>query len=294
MTAIKANQIQLEYESFGNPEDTAVLLIIGLGGQLVEWDEWFCEELVKGGFRVIRFDNRDAGLSTQFGAAGTPNLLKIAETLTAGGEPPPPPYTLEDMADDAVGLLDALNIEKAHVCGMSMGGMIAQTLAIRHPERPHSLTSVYSATGNPELPPPQPEALEVLIKPNPIERSANIEHVVNTYRVIAGSGLPFDEAFHRQLAARAYDRSFCPQGTARQLAAVWAQKDRGQALSTTRVPTLVIHGDEDPLVPLEGGKETADAVSGARLVVIAGMGHELPMKNDYWERILEELLRHIN
>jgi pimeloyl-ACP methyl ester carboxylesterase len=292
MTLVAANNIQIEYESFGDPENPAVLLIIGLGGQLVEWETWFCDTIASHGFFVVRFDNRDAGLSTKVDGAGVPNLVKAAQKLFTG-QTLTPPYTLADMADDTVGLLDTLHIKKAHVCGMSMGGMIAQTLAIQHPHRLHSLTSIYSATGDPGLPPPEPKAMEILIKPNPMERSANIEHVINTYRVLAGSGIPFDEAFHRHMAARAYDRAFCPQGTARQLMAVWAQSDRSKALSTVNVPALVIHGDEDPLVHPQGGQNTADALPDARLVIINGMGHELPAQNRYWEKIASEMLAHL-
>jgi pimeloyl-ACP methyl ester carboxylesterase len=267
-------------------------LINGLSGQLVEWEEWFCRSIADRGYFVIRFDNRDAGLSTKFDTAGVPNLVEAAQKRFIG-QPVAPPYTLEEMAEDAAGLLDALGIEKAHVCGMSMGGMIAQTFAIKYTTRLLSLTSIYSATGDPALPPPEPRAMEVLIKPNPTRRDANIEHVINTYRALAGSGLPFDQAFHSKMAARAYDRSFCPQGTARQLMAVWSQKDRTRELAAVDVPTLVIHGDEDPLVPLQGGKDTAAAIPGARLFVIKGMGHELPAPNAHWEEILRAFLRHI-
>ncbi len=292
MARANANGLQIEYETFGAPSNQALLLIIGLGGQLIHWHEEFCTKFAEQGYYVIRFDNRDSGLSTKYNDAGVPDISETFNTLLSGKEVTPP-YTIEDMAGDAVGLLDALGIQKAHICGMSMGGMIAQSIALKYSSRVLSLTSIYSTTGNPELPPPTPEAMETLILPLPKGRDANIEQTVNTFRVIAGSGMPFDEVFHKKLIAESYDRSFCPQGIARQLVAILTQPNRKPKLSSVIVPTLVIHGDEDPLVSLEAGKDTAEAIQGSELLIIEGMGHEIPIMNDYWLRIAEAIINHL-
>ena len=287
MPNVKANGIQIEYETFGDPSARPLLLIIGLGAQLIEWHEDFCEGLAEKGHYVICFDNRDSGLSQKFEELGLANVFQAGEALMRG-ETVTPPYTLEDMADDAAGLLDALDISKAHICGMSMGGMIAQTFAIRHPSRVQSLISIYSSTGNPDLPPPEDQAMEVLLEAPPTERQAYVDFLARTFRVIAGSGFPFDEAYHRRLAEKLYDRSFYPQGTGRQLLAVMTQENRKPALASVTAPTLVIHGSDDPLVPLECGKDTADVIPGAELLIIEGMGHELPPGNG-WPQILDAI-----
>ena len=290
MPRAMANGIQIEYETFGNPSALPLLLVIGLGGQLIEWHEDFCEQLAKSGHYVIRYDNRDVGLSHKFEDAGKPNIMDAVNKLMRG-ETVTPPYTIADMADDAVGLLDALDLRKAHICGMSMGGMIAQAIAIRHPSRVLSLISIYSTTGNPILPQPKPDAMEVLIEVPPIEREAYIEYLVRTFRIIAGSGFSFDEEFHRQLAAKSYDRAFYPEGVARQLMAVLAQDNRKPALASVTAPALVIHGSDDPLVPVECGKDTADAIPGAELLIIEGMGHDLP-PGGAWPQILNAIVAH--
>ena len=286
MPNVKANGIQIEYETFGEPKSPPLLLIIGFGSQLIFWGDELCEQLAQRGHYVIRFDNRDVGLSSKLEEAGVPNIgaLLRGETINI-------PYTIEDMADDAVGLIDALGIEKAHICGMSMGGMIAQTVAINHPRRVLSLISIYSTTGNPELPPPTPEAMEILLTPPPVEREANIEHTIKLFRTIAGPGFPFDEEWHRKLAAQAYDRAFYLQGVARQFVAIWTQKNRKPALASVSVPTLVIHGSDDPLVPVEGGKDTAEAVPEAELIIIEGMGHDLP-HGGAWPQIIDAIVDH--
>ena len=284
MSNVEANGIQIEYETFGEPKLPPMLLIIGFAGQLIVWDDELCEQLAQRGYYVMRFDNRDVGLSSKLEVAGVPDIgaLLRGETIDI-------PYTIEDMADDAVGLLDALGIEKAHICGMSMGGMIAQAVTINHPQRVLSFISIYSTTGNPELPPPTPEAMEVLLTPPPLEREANIEHTLKFFRRITGPGFPFDEEWHRKLAAQAYDRAFYPQGAARQLAAIFTQKNRKPALTSVSVPTLVIHGSDDPLLPVEGGKDTAEAVPGAELKIIAGMGHDLP-HGGAWPQIIDAIV----
>jgi pimeloyl-ACP methyl ester carboxylesterase len=194
----------------------------------------------------------------------------------SGEAVPAAPYTLRDMAADVVGLFDALGIERAHVVGASMGGMIAQTVAIEHPTRVRSMTSIMSTTGNPEVPPATPEAMAALLTPPPSDRAEFIDHVVKTFRMVGSTGFELDEAGLRDRVGRAFDRSYDPSGVARQLVAVLADGDRKQRLRSVRVPTLVIHGKSDPLVPVEGGIDTADAVPGARLLVIEGMGHDLP------------------
>jgi pimeloyl-ACP methyl ester carboxylesterase len=230
------------------------------------------------------------GLSAKLEAAGVPNLMEVFGKIMQG-QKIQAPYTLDDMADDGVGLLDALGIRKAHICGMSMGGMIAQTMTIRHPARVLSLISIYSNTGNPELPQPKPEVMGLLIAPPPEERGANIEHMLGVFKAIAGPGFPVDEKWTRKILAESYDRCFYPQGAARQLVAILAHGNRKPALASVKAPTLVIHGTADPLVPVEGGKDTAKAIPGAELMLIEGMGHDLP-HGGAWPRIVEAIAAH--
>ncbi len=285
MPTARANGIEICYETFGEPTDPPLLLVMGLGGQMILWEEPFCEGLAERGFYVIRFDNRDVGLSTKFDEAPVPDIQKALE-----GQAIEAPYTLWDMAADAVGLLDALNIERAHVVGMSMGGMIVQCMAIRFPERLRSMTSIMSTTGAPDVGQPTPEALEALLAPPPASREEAIEQGVRTWRVIGSPAYPREEGELRALVARAYDRSFYPQGTARQLAAILATGDRTAALREVRVPTLVIHGEDDPLVPVSGGRATAEAIPGAKLLTFPGMGHDLP--RPLWPQILDAIAQH--
>jgi pimeloyl-ACP methyl ester carboxylesterase len=290
MPKVAANGIQIEYETFGNPSGRPLLLIIGLGGQLIQWDEALCRDLAARSHYVIRYDNRDAGLSGKIDQAGEPDIMEALGKIM-NGDKSVAAYSMEDMADDAAGLLDALGIPAAHVCGMSMGGMIAQTLALHHPFRVVSLTSIYSHTGNPRLPQPKPEILGALVTPPPAEREANIEHMLNLFRMIAGPGFPFQEEWVRRIMAESYDRCFYPQGMGRQLMAILTQNDRTSALASIKVPTLVIHGTRDPLVPVEGGKETAAAIPGAELMLIEGMGHDLP-HGGAWPTIVEAVTAH--
>jgi len=269
----RSNGIELEYEVIGNPADPAVLLIMGLGAQLIAWDDEFVLALARRGHFVIRFDNRDVGLSTHFDGAGAPA------------------YTLSDMAADAVGLLDHLDLPHAHAVGASLGGMIAQTLAVEHPRRVRSLTSIMSSTGNPSLPRAKPEAMARLTATAPTERAAYIEHSLETSRVVGGSGFPFDEERSRKLAGRAFDRAFYPEGRARQIAAVMASGSRRESLESLRVPTLVVHGLEDPLVPVEGGLDTHDAIPGSELLLIDGMGHSLP--KGVWPSLIDAIQKHV-
>ena len=290
MAKAEANGIQIEYETFGDPSSSPLLLIIGFASQLIFWDEKLCEQLAQKGHYVIRFDNRDVGISSKIEEAGIPNVMKIFEAIMRG-EPVTPPYTIEDMADDAIGLLDALGIEKAHICGMSMGGMIGQTIAINYPQRTLSLISIYSRMGDSEDPQPKPEAFEVLTTPPPETRDENIEHALKVFKVLAGPGFSFDEKWHRKIAAQAYDRAYYPQGAARQLAAVLTQKNRKPALSSISIPTLVVHGADDPLVQVECGRNTAATIPDAELLIIEGMGHDLP-HDGAWPQIIDAIVDH--
>ena len=291
MPNVKANGIEIEYDTIGNPSSPPLLLIMGLGGQLIHWDAGFCRQLAAKGLFIIRFDNRDTGLSTKFEAAGLPDMAGLVNALIKG-QAIETPYTLNDMADDAAGLLEALNIGKAHICGSSMGAMIAQSLAIRHPQCLLSLISIYGTTGKQGLPLPQPAAMEALMEPPPAEREAYIEYNVKTMKTIAGSGFPFDEQFIRDISARAYDRAFYPQGVGRQMMAVMAQENRKPALASVSVPTLVIHGTADPLVPAEHGRDTANAIPGAQLLLVDGLGHELPRIKEPWPQVIDAIAAH--
>ncbi|MBW2091969.1 MAG: alpha/beta fold hydrolase [Deltaproteobacteria bacterium] len=288
MPNILANGIQIEYDTFGDRSLPPLLLINGLGSQMIRWEEEFCEQLSQQGFFLIRFDNRDVGLSTKFEEFGVPNVVQ-AMAAVQRGEEVNAPYTLDDMAADAVGLLDALGIEKAHICGVSMGGMIAQIVAIRYPSRVLSLVSIMSHTGNPELPRAKPEAMAALTTPVPEEREAYIEHSVKTIRIIGNPGFPFTEERIRERAAREYDRAFYPPGAARQLMAVIAASNREHELASLNVPAVVIHGADDPLVPVEGGKATAAAIPEADLLIIEGMGHDVSCR-ELWPRWIDAIV----
>lgn len=256
---------------------------------MIMWEDGFCDLLAQQGLRVIRFDNRDVGLSSKFDEAGESNLME-AFTNPQGNVELNVPYTLDDMADDAVGLLDALGIENAHILGISMGGMIAQTIAIRHPSLTRSLISVASGPGDPSLPQGTPEAMMALLAPAPSERSAYVEHLVSLFRVVDGSEYLSDEKVMRQLFERCFDRCFHPQGMARHAVAVTVAADRTEALRAVTAPTLVIHGSEDPLLPIEQGRATAEAVPGAELLIIEGMGHSLPA--GVWPLLVDAVAAH--
>jgi pimeloyl-ACP methyl ester carboxylesterase len=288
MANVRANGIQIEYDTFGQQAAKPLLLVMGLGAQMTAWDERFCGQLADAGHYVIRFDNRDVGLSQHFDDAGVPNMAELMQKFQAG-EAAEAPYSLDDMADDAVGLLDALGIEAIHSCGASMGGMIVQAMAIRHPRRVRSMTSIMSTTGNPSLPQASPDAVAALMGPVPGTRDAAIESALKTSRVLGGGGFPFDEAAARERAAAMFDRSFHPQGTARQMAAIVTHGSRVEPLRLVKTPALVIHGSADPLVPVEGGKDTAACIPGAKLVLIEGLGHELP--EGAWPQIIEPMTR---
>jgi pimeloyl-ACP methyl ester carboxylesterase len=285
----RANGIDLCYDTFGDPAAPPLLLIMGLNSQMIAWDDEFCSELARRGYRVIRYDNRDIGLSTRFDAAGVPDV-SAAFMAVMQGKTVEAPYRLTDMAADAVGLLDALGIARAHVVGASMGGAIAQTLAIEHPSRLLTLTSIMATTGAPGLPPPTPEALAVLFKPPPADQASYFESYAQTWKVLRAGSFPLDEARDLSRAGQTWARGLNPAGSARQLIAILASGSRKEALRGVRVPTLVLHGDADPLVPLGCGVDTAESVPGAKLVVIKGMGHALPIS--MWSQIIDAIAAH--
>ncbi|HAT29538.1 MAG TPA: alpha/beta hydrolase [Janthinobacterium sp.] len=278
MPQVKANGIDIEYDCFGNPDAEAVLLISGLGTQMTRWSVPFCRILVELGYRVIRFDNRDAGLSSHFDSASTPDPAAIADAVSRG-EAPKVPYTLFDMVNDAVGLLDALMIKRAHVVGRSMGGMLAQLVASEHAERVLSLVCIMSSTGNRDLPQASPEVMAAMTSPapHPLEdEQGYLAHCVAFSRVIAGRGYPFDEAAQREQALAELKRAYHPSGFWRHIAAIAASGDLRSRLANIRAPTLVLHGSDDPLLPPQAGKDTAANIKGAERFIVEGMGHELP------------------
>ncbi len=286
MPRIAANGIEIEYETFGASGNPPLLLIMGLAAQMILWEDDFCSAIADRGFSVTRFDNRDIGKSTWITEGGVPDV-GAALIASMSGEKADAPYTLSDMAADTAALLDGLGIKSAHIVGASMGGMIAQTLAIEHPAKVRTLTSIMSTTGNPALPPATPEAMAVLLSPPVTGREENIERAVSVFRTIGSPGFAFDEAMVRDIAGRSFDRGFHPEGVARQLVAILASGNRKERLASVRVPTLVIHGNKDPLVPFEGGVDTAEAIPGAKLVEIDGMGHDFPRA--VWPRIIDEI-----
>lgn len=274
---VRANGIEICYQSLGDPGAPAILLIMGLGMQLVAWPDAFCIGLVERGFRVVRFDNRDVGHSTRIDWRQRPAVL-LAVVRGVLGLAVPSPYRLSDMADDAVGLLDALEIEAAHVVGASMGGMIAQTMAARHAQRVLSLTSIMSSSGNWRVAFGKPAALrELLRRPaRPDDPDSRLEQLVRVFRVIGSPGFPADEGELRRQLERGIRRAYYPAGQLQQLLAIIAAGDRRQELARIRVRTLVIHGADDPLLPVAAGRDTARHIAGARLQIVPGMGHDLP------------------
>jgi pimeloyl-ACP methyl ester carboxylesterase len=286
-----ANGIEIAYDTYGDPGAAPLLLIMGLGGQLINWDEEFCVQLVARGYWVIRFDNRDVGLSTKFSQAGVPDINQLNLALERG-ETMQTPYTLQDMAGDALGLLDALKIDSAHVLGSSMGGRIAQLMAIYYPHRVRTLTSIMSTMGEPGFPPPNPEALSVLLEPAPTDREGYIESSVLSSRVTGGSGFSINEARVRQRAGQAFDRSFNPDGVIRQYAALMSAASSKHDLKSLSVPTLIIHGSEDPLISPEVAVDMANTIPEATLLIIEGMGHSVMDIPQIWPQILDAFTRH--
>jgi pimeloyl-ACP methyl ester carboxylesterase len=276
--------LKLCYETFGSPDSPPILLIMGLGSQMLLWDEEFCERLASREFFVIRFDNRDIGHSTILRNAAVPKQWQLATR-----DPRSASYSLDDMASDAVGLLDHLDIGAAHIVGVSMGGMIAQLVAINHPGRVLSLVSIMSSTGARRVGRPQPRVALRMLRRARVDRDGYIEDHIQTYRTIGSPGFEFDEDHKRQRAGRVFARGIHPAGSARQLAAIVTARDRTSALHELRVPAAVIHGEADPLVDISGGRATAKAIPGAALLTIPGMGHDLP--REVWPKVIEAIVQ---
>jgi len=277
-----ANGIELCYQEMGDPDGEPLLLVMGLATQMIAWHDGLCRLLAERGYRVIRFDNRDIGRSTKLDRAGVPSKvdLLLGRRATA-------PYLLRDMAKDAVGLLDHLEIDQAHVVGASMGGMIVQQMAIDHPRRLRSMVSIMSTTGNRRSGQPSLKTFGILLGDPPRGREQVISRAVRTFKVIGSPGFPFEEDMVREMAGRSYARGHSAAGVIRQLHAIVASGDRTKALHDVQVPTAVIHGTRDPLVKPSGGRATAKAIPGARLMMIDGMGHDLP--RDLWPTFAEAI-----
>lgn len=275
MAQIKANGISIEYDVSGAESGVPLLLIMGFGSQMTSWTPSFTQALVAEGFRVIRFDNRDVGLTQRF--SGTPSAKDVAAAV-AKGETPELPYKLTDMAADAVGLLDALGIESAHIAGASMGGMIAQLVALDHPKKTRSLISIFSTTGDPSLPRSTPEAQAALVsQPASTARADVVAHALKNRRVYASTRWAFDEEAVAALTAASYDRAFYPEGATRQYAAILASPPRTEALKRLALPALVMHGTADTLIPWQAGAHTAASIPGSEFVLLDGWGHDFPL-----------------
>jgi len=288
MARAQVDEMEFEYETFGRPSDPAVLLVMGLGAQLIHWPERFCQMLAEGGYRVIRFDNRDAGLSTKFDGVEVDFLGLVAAALE-GQKVVNAPYDLSDMAKDGFGILDELGIEEAHVVGASLGGMIAQTMAIDEPERVTSLTSIMSATGSREVVDIPDDSLGLLLAPAPSERSEYLDYSANY--AIWCSRKYFDADLAREYAAASYDRSYYPDGSGRQIAAVLASGDRDALLAKLEVPTLVVHGRDDRLLLPSFGERTAEIIPGSNFLLLSDMGHDLP--EQLWPVVVDAILSHL-
>ncbi len=280
--------VELHYECFGREEDPTLVLVMGLGVQMIFWEDRFCAALAERGHRVVRFDNRDVGLSSKLDALGSPDVAEI-RGRAANGQPLRAPYSLDDMADDVAGLLDFLGVDAAHVVGASMGGMVAQLVALRHPARVRGLVSIMSSTGDPDLPGPDPEAAAMLAQPLPPGRQAYVERGLRNARICHGpeTHFPFESERVRRRAERAYERGIHPPGYLRQLLAIMTAPPRSEALRRLQLPALVIHGNQDPLVPVACGIATAKAIPDARLEIVEGMGHDLP--TGAWPRIIDAI-----
>ena len=280
---VPANGIDIAYETFGDPAQPPLLLVMGLGAQMLAWPDDLCRELADAGHHVIRFDNRDVGLSTHLRDVPPPRLRDLVLRRRR------PPYTIDDMADDAVGLLDALGIERAHVVGASMGGFIAQTMALRHPHRLRSLTLIMTSTGSRRVGRPSRKVMLRLVRRRrALDREAAVTTTVDTFRLIGSAGYPVDESHLRELAMRSYDRAYDPDGYLRQLWAITVQPNRTKDLAAITAPTLVIHGLHDPLVGASGGLALARAIGGSTFVGFTGMGHDLPRQ--LWPDIARQIL----
>ena len=283
------NKMEIAYETFGEEDNPPLVLVMGLACQMVVWDEEFCSQLAEDGFWVIRFDNRDIGRSTHFDSYGVPDFPTLF-MVGAQERPKYVAYTLEDMAKDLLGLMDHLQIKSAHVAGISMGGMIAQILAANYPQRVKTLISISSTTGNPNLPPPTKEASELLYSPLPTDWENFLNSWVHMWQVFSGSVYPIEEELAKKWGKESYRRGVNANGVARQFAAIIASGNRKDSLANIKAPTLVIHGDADPLIPVEAGKDSAEAIPGAKLEIVQGMGHALPRV--LWPKLIELIENH--
>lgn len=290
MPSLAANNITIEYETFGSSTDPALLLVNGFTSQLVDYEVGFCQMLADRGLFVIRYDNRDAGLSTHFEGVHA-DLAGVYAARKSQGPMPTLPYTMSDMANDGMELLRALGIERAHIFGISMGGMLVQTMAIEHPDRVLSLTTVMSHTGEPDYGRSTPEANQALMDPPKADRAGYIEQNVAGWRTWS-SKKHYDPAYVTMRLGRAYDRAFKPNSAPRQLAAILAAPPRAETLRALSVPTLVIHGRDDTLITLSGGERTAELIPGAVLVVVNDMGHDLP--EPLWPVLVDQVIAHTN
>ena len=286
-TSTDNRQIELEYDHFGNPTDPALLLIMGFTAQMVAWDEEFCKQLADRGHFVIRFDNRDCGLSTKLhGVPSNSDAVIMAAMMET--EMPPVPYTLSDMAADAMQVLDHLNIERAHIMGASMGGMIAQTVAIEHPHRVKTLISIMSQPGELTVGQPTQEAMELIVTPAPSNRDEYIAFAPK-WQLWQSKKYRSDE-LSIKAAIRDFDRSNYPEGGPRQMAAIYASGSRAEGLQKLQVPTLVIHGTEDQLITPSGGERTAELIPNSTLLMVEDMGHDLPQP--LWPLYLDAISKH--
>ena len=290
MSVAKANNIDIEYGTIGESTGRPLILIMGLASQLVNWPEEFCLKLAEKGHYVIRFDNRDVGLSTKIEEGGMPDLTQAIEAYIQG-QSVDVPYTLSDMAADTVGLMDALQIDRAHICRLSMGGMIAQILAREYPQRTRSIVSLSSSIGDPALPPATPEAMDAMMSTPPQDRAVYLDYSARVYRAFAGGSHKYDEELQKEISGHAYDRRLYPMGFMRQLAAIWSSGNRKKALAEVKIPTLVIHGTHDALLPIAHGRATADAIPGAKLLVVDGLGHGVAYPS-LWDEIVDAITEH--
>ena len=284
----QSNGIEICFETIGDPANPAVLLVMGFTAQMIVWPDEFCRQLAAGDLFVIRFDNRDCGLSTHLDGVHA-DVEAAMLVQVAGGDPPPAPYTLSDFSQDAFGLLSSLGIDRAHIVGASMGGMIVQTMAIEHPERVLSMTSIMSTTGEPEFFESSPEAMGALLAIPPSDRETYVAQSAANGKIF-GSKRYFDESTSADLAGRSFDRAFYPEGSGRQLVATVASGDRAEGLRSLTVPTLVIHGRDDDLIMPSGGLRTAELVPGSVLLLVSDMGHDMP--EPLWPILLDNIVAH--
>jgi pimeloyl-ACP methyl ester carboxylesterase len=288
---VATNNIDINYDSFGNKSHPAIILIMGLATQMIYWDEQFCKLLASQGYWVIRFDNRDNGKSTWLDSIPPPSSLALL-TNAVFKRPLGAVYLLSDMMKDTVGLLDALHLESAHIVGASMGGMIAQEIAINHPHRVKSLTSIMSTTGNKRLPKPSTAFSFKMLKRPPKDVNKAVTYGMHVWRMIQGDHYPFDQQKVLGLITRALQRGFNPAGNTRQLAAILDSPDRTEALNTLTVPSLILHGEDDPLVLVDCGYATAKAIPNAKIKTYPGMGHTIP--SQLYDDITKQILEHID